>query len=138
MKPAEPAIRGQPEIPFPILEDRPDRIASQPVLAGDARERPASPVEFVETAGRGDPQPALLILDGRLMRMSGWQCLELLRTSERTNRLPVLMLTAAIDELERSRRAADHCTAYLVKPFDIDDLLASIQDLMTVCAQSSA
>jgi|SRR4051794_36252659 len=80
--------------------------------------------------------PDLLILDGRLPVMSGWQCLELLRASERTNRLPVLMLTAAVDDLGRARQEPpDDCTSYLAKPFDIDALLAAIHGVIETCNQ---
>jgi CheY-like chemotaxis protein len=80
--------------------------------------------------------PDLLILDGRLTMMSGWQCLDLLRASDRTARLPVLMLTAALDDLERASQAPpDDCTSYLAKPFDIDVLLTAIHKVIQTCNQ---
>jgi two-component system OmpR family response regulator len=80
--------------------------------------------------------PDLLILDGRLPRMSGWQCLELLRASGRTTRLPVLMLTAAADDQARAKQAPpDDCTSYLAKPFDLDALLAAIHEVIQTCTQ---
>jgi DNA-binding response OmpR family regulator len=80
--------------------------------------------------------PDLLILDGRLPGMSGWQYLAQLRASERTTKLPVLMLTAAADDLEKAMEAPpDDCTTFLAKPFDIDDLLAAIHDVIRTCNQ---
>jgi DNA-binding response OmpR family regulator len=80
--------------------------------------------------------PDLLILDGRLPGMSGWEFLGLLRASVRTARLPVLILSAAAEELHRNtQNPADDCTSYLTKPFDIDALLATIQDLLKTCDQ---
>jgi DNA-binding response OmpR family regulator len=79
--------------------------------------------------------PDLVILDGRLPGMSGWQCLELLRAAERTVRLPILMLTAAVDRLQTTAHPADDCTTYLAKPFDLDDLLASIHGVIQTCNQ---
>lgn len=80
--------------------------------------------------------PDLVILDGRLPGMSGWQCLDQLRSSARTVPLPVLMLTAALDDLERRRREPhDECTTYLAKPFDLDDLLAAIHGVIETCDQ---
>ncbi len=95
----------------------------------------------VEACGRAEEAlariersvPDLLILDGRLPTMSGWECLDRLRASDRTARLPVLMLTAALDDLERNGRAPDACTTYLAKPFDIDDLLAAIRGVIETC-----
>src|SRR5215212_4836547 len=82
--------------------------------------------------------PDLLILDGRLPTMSGWQYLDLIRASERTARLPVLMLTAAADDLQpgKQKPPAD-CTSYLAKPFDIDVLLAAIDGVIETCNQQS-
>ena len=79
--------------------------------------------------------PDVLILDGRLEGMSGWQYLDLLRASDRTARLPVLLLTAAFDDLERLARPPDDCTSYLAKPFDIEDLLAAIYGVIETCNQ---
>jgi two-component system, OmpR family, phosphate regulon response regulator PhoB len=79
--------------------------------------------------------PDLLILDGRLPGMSGWQCLDLLRASDRTNRLPVLLLTAALDDLQRATRPPDECTTYFSKPFDLDDFLAAIRGVIESCTQ---
>lgn len=79
--------------------------------------------------------PDLLILDGRLPGMSGWECLRRLRESKRTVKLPVLMLTAAVDDLKNARREPpDDCTTFLAKPFDLDDLLAAIRGVIQACS----
>ena len=78
--------------------------------------------------------PDLMILDGRMPVMSGWQCLDVMRASVRTARLPVVMLTAAIDDLQMGvRKPPDDCTTYLGKPFDIDVLLAAIHRVIATC-----
>ena len=80
--------------------------------------------------------PDLLILDGRLPGMSGWQCLDLLRAADRTVKLPVLMLTAAVDEIVKGQpEEPDDCTAYLAKPFDLDNLLAVMSGVIQTCNQ---
>jgi CheY-like chemotaxis protein len=81
--------------------------------------------------------PDLLILDGRLPMTSGWECLDRLRASDRTAVLPVLMLTAALDDLERNERPPDECTTYLAKPFDIDELLEAIREVIETCHRQS-
>ena len=100
----------------------------------------------VETCGRAEDclarldatLPDLLILDGRLPGMSGWDCLRRLRESERTAKLPALMLTAAVDDIERARREPpDDCTTYLAKPFDLDELLAAIHGVIEKCMTES-
>jgi CheY-like chemotaxis protein len=79
--------------------------------------------------------PDLLILDGRLSGMSGWECLDRVRGAERTARLPVLLLSAALDDLEQLARPPDDCTTYLAKPFDIDELLTAIHGVIETCNQ---
>jgi two-component system phosphate regulon response regulator PhoB len=82
----------------------------------------------------GSSLPDLVILDGRLPGMSGWECLEQLRREEGTARLPVLMLTAAPrDGREYLAGETDECTRCLVKPFDLDALLSAIHDITEVC-----
>ena len=80
--------------------------------------------------------PDLLILDGRLPGMSGWQCLELLRAAERTARLPVIVLTAALSDLSTSD-PPDTCTAFLGKPFDLDNLLTAACEVTDSCRQQT-
>lgn len=80
--------------------------------------------------------PDILILDGQLPRMSGWECLGLLRAQQPTEKLPVLMLTGAVDAIERAQRqTADDCTTYVAKPFDIDEVLEAIRGVMRACGQ---
>jgi DNA-binding response OmpR family regulator len=59
---------------------------------------------------------------------SGWLLLDLLRSDARTRTIPVLVCSAACDDL-RSREAwlSDRHIDALHKPFDIDDLYASVR-----------
>jgi DNA-binding response OmpR family regulator len=83
--------------------------------------------------------PDLVILDGRLPGMSGWQCLERLRAQEQTARLPVLMLTAAPKDAQQYVDIdADDCTRCLVKPFDLDGLLAALHEMSASCGTQLA
>lgn len=80
--------------------------------------------------------PDLVILDGRLPGMSGWECLERLRVADRTAQLPVLMLTAAPGDAQQyADMAAGACTRCLVKPFDLDGLLDALHELTETCDQ---
>jgi CheY-like chemotaxis protein len=69
--------------------------------------------------------------------MTGWQCLDVLRADDRTARLPVLVLTAAVDDVHKLARPPADCTAYLVKPFDVDDLLAAIHGVIETCTRET-
>ena len=68
-----------------------------------------------------------LVLDVMLPRLDGWQLLERLRQSKPT---PVLMLTARDATRDRVRGLDTGADDYLVKPFDLTELLARLRALI--------
>jgi len=81
-------------------------------------------VEFVRHV-----QPDLIMLDLMLGRdKSGWAILEQLRQEPALAHLPVILCTAAATVLDTAVERAN--VVYLAKPFDIDDLLATIERLL--------
>lgn len=68
-----------------------------------------------------------VILDVMLPQLDGWQVLEKLRTQKKT---PVLMLTARDGHKDRVRGLDGGADDYLVKPFDLDELLARVRALI--------
>src|SRR5262245_21787060 len=69
----------------------------------------------------------LIILDVMLPRLDGWQVLERLRRRKRT---PVLMLTARDTTADRVRGLDGGADDYLIKPFDLAELLARARALI--------
>jgi two-component system, OmpR family, response regulator len=68
-----------------------------------------------------------IILDVMLPQRDGWQVLERLRKQKKT---PVLMLTARDAPKDRVRGLDGGADDYLVKPFDLAELLARIRALI--------
>ena len=68
-----------------------------------------------------------VILDVLLRILDGWQVLERLRLRKRT---PVLMLTARDAGMDRVRGLDLGADDYLIKPFDLPELLARIRALI--------
>ncbi|MGC3961159.1 MAG: response regulator transcription factor [Verrucomicrobiota bacterium] len=68
-----------------------------------------------------------VILDVMLPQLDGWQVLEKLRAQKKT---PVLMLTARDGPKDRVRGLDSGADDYLVKPFDLDELLARVRALI--------
>ena len=66
---------------------------------------------------------SLVVLDVLLPGMNGWHFLETLRKSQKT---PVLMLTARDAVSDKVRGLAGGADDYLTKPFEFDELLARI------------
>jgi len=68
-----------------------------------------------------------IVLDVMLPRLDGWQLLERLRQGKQT---PVLMLTARDTTPDRVRGLDTGADDYLVKPFDLSELLARLRALI--------
>ncbi len=75
--------------------------------------------------------PDLVILDVYMPRMSGWDVLRMIRASERTRDLPVIMLTAADQPTDLARGWDLGVDWYQTKPFDMDDLVAVIRRVLS-------
>lgn len=95
---------------------------------------------IVQTAGDGAEAyelisaspPDLLISDIRLPHLSGTQLLDRLRSSARTQLLPVLLTSASVHPVIR----ADDGCMFLEKPIGIDHLLDTVERLLTThCIQ---
>jgi DNA-binding response OmpR family regulator len=71
--------------------------------------------------------PSLVILDVTMPDMDGYQTLERIRD---LSDVPVIMLTARTQELERVRGLASGADDYVPKPFGRQELLARVQALL--------
>ena len=76
-----------------------------------------------------------IVLDIMLPRLDGWEILERLRKQKQT---PVLMLTARDATKDRVRGLDTGADDYLVKPFDLPELLARLRALIRRAAGRSA
>ena len=72
-------------------------------------------------------QPALVVLDVMLPGMDGWDVLDKLRQE---SDVPVIMLTAKGDTLDRIQGLDLGADDYIVKPFDAKELLARIKAVL--------
>ena len=118
-----------------VTEDEPRLLAN---LAKALREEGYA----VDTASTGDDglykaqnyNYDALVLDVMLPGMDGWQVLERLRKTMPT---PVLMLTARDAPKDRVRGLDTGADDYLVKPFDLTELLARLRALIRRTAGQS-
>lgn len=75
------------------------------------------------------PLPALMLLDLKLPRMSGFEVLVWLRQQPLLKRLPVVVLTSSKESRDINRAYELGANSYLVKPVDFDDLLETAKML---------
>src|SRR6187551_1568313 len=92
----------------------------------------------VETVTRGDEAdtrlkeriPDLVVLDWMLPGLSGIELCRRLRARPKTERLPIIMLTARGEESERVRGLATGADDYVVKPFSTPELMARVKAML--------
>ena len=71
--------------------------------------------------------PDIILLDIMLPKLNG---LEVLRRIRKTSRVPVIMLTARGDTLDKVSGLDSGADDYLAKPFEIEELLARMRAVM--------
>ncbi len=114
-----------------IVEDNPDlqayiglvlRERFNVVLAGNGQEA----IERLASL----PDCQLVVSDLMMPVMDGYQLLEKLKSGGATRLLPVVMLTARAEARDRLRALRIGVDDYLTKPFDEEELIARIENLL--------
>jgi two-component system OmpR family response regulator len=126
---------GQLAMRILIVEDEPDLLRA---LAQAFREEGYA----VDTATDGEDslfkaeswEYDAIVLDVMLPKLDGWEVLRRLRKTKKT---PVLMLTARDQTRDRVRGLDAGADDYLVKPFDLAELLARLRALIRRTADQS-
>lgn len=71
--------------------------------------------------------PDLILLDWMLPGVSGIEICRRVKTRKETNDIPVIMLSARSDEMDRVRGLETGADDYMVKPFSVQELMARIR-----------
>ncbi|MCY0993208.1 response regulator transcription factor [Nannocystis sp. ILAH1] len=77
-----------------------------------------------------EPAPDLVLLDLMLPDMSGTQVCQQLRAGERTRAMPVIMMTAKAEEVDRVVGFEVGADDYVVKPFSLRELMLRIRAVL--------
>ncbi len=80
-------------------------------------------------------RPDLVVLDAMLPKLDGFEFLKLIR---RETRVPVLMLTARKEEMDRVLGLELGADDYVTKPFGVRELLARVKALLRRAAPAEA
>ncbi|MBI4186016.1 MAG: response regulator [Chloroflexi bacterium] len=74
----------------------------------------------------------LILLDLMMPGMSGWDVLEALKARQDLQKIPVIIMTAAVKENQEDGKRANAMGAagYLSKPFTIDELLRQVRQAL--------
>ena len=74
--------------------------------------------------------PDLLILDLMLPKIDGYKVCRLLKFDQKYKNVPVIMLTARVEERDRNLGMEMGADEYITKPFEWDHLLAKILNFL--------
>ncbi|MDD5302813.1 MAG: response regulator [Elusimicrobia bacterium] len=74
-------------------------------------------------------KPTVVLLDLHLPKVDGLEVLQRIRSSERTKRLPVVVLTSSDEESDRIKSYSLGANSYVCKPVDFVDFAAAVREL---------
>jgi CheY-like chemotaxis protein len=125
-----------------LVEDNPDdaelvRYAFEKVAIGNplvSLSDGDAAVEFLIGAGvyadrKRHPLPALILLDLKLPRRSGFEVLRFIRDQQATRHTPVVVLTSSNQQDDIRRAYEDGANSYLIKPVGRDALIEMVRSL---------
>ncbi len=115
-----------------IIEDEEDLVAT---MAYNLEREGFEP--FSATTGQGgielalqSPGPDLVLLDLMLPDMPGTEVCRRLRAEQRTRKVPIIMVTAKSEEIDRVVGFEVGADDYVVKPFSLRELLLRIRAVL--------
>jgi len=75
--------------------------------------------------------PDLILLDIMLPKLDGYKVCRLLKFDERYKHIPILMLTAKVQEKDKALGMETGADEYITKPFDTDELMEKIKSYLS-------
>lgn len=78
--------------------------------------------------------PSLILLDVRMPDMSGYEVCERLKSNPKTVNIPIIFLSAADDVADKVQAFKVGGADYMTKPFLAEEVLARIQNQLTIIA----
>lgn len=82
-------------------------------------------------------EPDLVILDVMMPGLTGWEVAKYLRSKREFDATPIMMLTGIGERMNEMTAPLYGANAHLDKPFDIDDLLATVETLLADAAEEA-
>jgi CheY-like chemotaxis protein len=115
-----------------LVDDEPDQVDMYRLGLEAAGFRVVAAFTGTDALNRArDHQPQVVVLDVRLPDMTGWEVCAVLKTDPSTERIPIIVLTAAVVPSLPHQAAAAGCAAYLLKPCFPDELTRTVRAVVT-------
>jgi two-component system response regulator len=100
-------------------------ISNEIVVAHDGVEA----LDFLFGDGASSRLPQIVLLDLKLPKVDGLEVLRRIRSEERTQHLPVVILTSSDEENDLIRGYESGANSYVRKPVDFTEFMEAVGDL---------
>jgi len=77
-----------------------------------------------------DPLPDLITIDMVMPRVDGISAIAAMRADERLDQIPIIMVSTQGQQIDLNRAKAAGADEYIIKPFDPDHLVTTVQRLI--------
>ncbi len=124
----EETSTGRPTIL--IVEDHPDLRALMRLELSDDYDLLEAPDGYLGLELARSEIPDLVLTDIMMPQLDGYELCRRLKTDERTNHIPVVMLTAKTDSESRLAGLEIGADDYLTKPFEVKELKLRLANLL--------
>ena len=84
----------------------------------------------LELLGRNpDRLPSVVILDAQMTPLDGWGAVAAIRGNQTLRHLPIVMVTASLQQREKERSITAGVDAFVAKPFEPEELVGLVGEL---------
>ena len=115
-----------------VVDDEPDVLLLCRVnLEFEGYEVSTAPDGEAGLAACRELKPDVVLLDVMMPKMDGWQVLETIKADDELKHIPVVMLTAKVQDEDQIRGWSAGAAEYITKPFSPLSLSQVISDVIT-------
>jgi CheY-like chemotaxis protein len=104
-------------------------LANEVVVARDGEEALDFLFGWGQHQNRPNGNPAVILLDLRLPKVSGFEVLEAIRADEKLKMIPVVVLTCSKQERDLVKSYKLGVNAYVMKPVDFHEFVNAVKEL---------
>lgn len=99
-------------------------------LEGYDVEEQADGEELLERLATTDALPDVITLDAQMLPKDGWWAIARIRADQRLAHIPVVMVTASVQQQDRVQAEGSGLDAFVAKPFDPLQLIDIVRGFM--------
>jgi len=78
------------------------------------------------SAPESSPRPSIILMDLKMPRMGGLECLRIIKDDENLMEIPVVIFTSSTDVMDVRNSYMNGASSYIVKPVTFEKLLEAI------------